>query len=109
MRQKILILTVSIIHCAFAVPSETPDAPLKGEEVAILTDAPFVPPPITRDHPTRVKIEIEVTEVVKRMADGVDYTFWTFGGSVPGKFIHRQEGLGTDPAKTIAILRGLLK
>jgi nitrite reductase (NO-forming) len=63
------------------------DAPLKGEEVATLTDAPHVPPPITRSHPTRVKVEIEVTEIVKRMADGVEYTFWTFGGSVPGKFI----------------------
>ena len=63
------------------------DAPLQGEEIAVLTDAPNVPPPITRRHPTNVKVEIEVTEVVKRMADGVDYTFWTFGGSVPGKFI----------------------
>ena len=67
--------------------AEAEDVPLKGEEVAILTDAPNVPPPITRKHPTNVKVEIEVTEVVKRMADGVDYTFWTFGGSVPGKFI----------------------
>lgn len=69
------------------VPAEATDAPLKGEEVAVLTDAPNVPPPITRSHPTKVKVEIEVTEIVKRMADGVEYTFWTFGGSVPGKFI----------------------
>ena len=69
------------------VPAEATDAPLKGEEVAVLTDAPNVPPPITRKHPTKVKVEIEVTEIVKRMADGVEYTFWTFGGSVPGKFI----------------------
>ena len=26
------------------------------------------------------------------MADGVDYTFWTFGGTVPGKFIRIREG-----------------
>ncbi len=63
------------------------DVPLEGEETAILTDAPNVPPPITRKHPTNVKVELEISEVVKRMADGVDYTFWTFGGSVPGKFI----------------------
>ena len=31
-------------------------------------------------------------EVVKRLADGVGYTFWTFGGSVPGKFIRIREG-----------------
>jgi len=77
----------STISSAPAPSAETKDVPPEGEEVAILTDAPNVPPPITRKHPTNVKVEIEVTEVVKRMADGVDYTFWTFGGSVPGKFI----------------------
>lgn len=77
----------STISTAPAPSVESEDVPLEGEEVAVLTDAPNVPPPITRKHPTKVKVEIEVTEVVKRMADGVDYTFWTFGGSVPGKFI----------------------
>ncbi|MGJ8642844.1 MAG: copper-containing nitrite reductase [Luteolibacter sp.] len=77
----------STISSAPTPAAEAADEPLSGEEVAILTDAPNVPPPITRKHPTNVKVEIEVTEVVKRMADGVDYTFWTFGGSVPGKFI----------------------
>ncbi|MCP5556446.1 MAG: nitrite reductase, copper-containing [Verrucomicrobiaceae bacterium] len=60
---------------------------VQGQEEAVLTDAPNVPPPITRNHPTKVTVHLEVQEVVKRMADGVDYTFWTFGGSVPGKFI----------------------
>lgn len=67
-------------------------AEIRGEEVAILTDAPFVPPPITRDYATKVIVHLEVTELVKRLADGVDYTFWTFGGSVPGKFIRIREG-----------------
>ncbi|WP_105043787.1 copper-containing nitrite reductase [Rubritalea profundi] len=66
--------------------------PLVGEEVAILTDAPNVPPQITRKHRTKMVVNLEVTEVVKRMADGVDYTFWTFGGSVPGKFIRVRQG-----------------
>jgi nitrite reductase (NO-forming) len=68
-------------------PTKQPDKPVSGQEEAILTEAPNVPPPITRDHPTKVTIKLEVIEVVKRMADGVDYTFWTFGGSVPGKFM----------------------
>jgi len=96
MKQKLLILTALMLHSAFAAASETPDAPLKGEEVAVLTDAPLVPPPITRDHPTKVKVDLEVTEVVKRMADGVDYTFWTFGGSVPGKFIRVRQNDEVD-------------
>jgi nitrite reductase (NO-forming) len=68
-------------------PGKLVDKPVTGAEEAVLTDAPNVPPPIKRDHPTKVTIKLEVVEVVKRMADGVDYTFWTFGGSVPGKFM----------------------
>lgn len=65
---------------------------VRGEEVAQLTTPPLVPPPITRDHPTKVIVKLEVVEKVMKMADGVDYTFWTFGGSVPGKFIRVREG-----------------
>lgn len=65
---------------------------IKGEEVAKLTSAPNVPPPIARNHATKVIVNLETTEVVKKMADGVDYTFWTFGGDVPGKFIRVRVG-----------------
>lgn len=65
---------------------------MRGEEIAELTFAPNVPPPITRTHPTKVIVELETTEVVGKLADGVDYTFWTFGGRVPGKFIRVREG-----------------
>jgi nitrite reductase (NO-forming) len=67
-------------------------ADVQGEEVAVLTDAPNVPPPITRRTATKVIVNLEVLEVVKPLADGVDYTFWTFGGSVPGQFIRVREG-----------------
>ncbi|MDP2341852.1 MAG: copper-containing nitrite reductase [Deltaproteobacteria bacterium] len=62
------------------------------EEVAILTDAPVVPPPITRKVPAKVKVEIEVVEIEMPISDGVSYTFWTFGGKVPGKFIRVRQG-----------------
>jgi nitrite reductase (NO-forming) len=68
------------------------DPEIVGEEKAILTSAPLVPPPITRKTPTKVIIHLEVIEKVKRMADGVDYLFWTFGGDVPGSFIRVREG-----------------
>jgi nitrite reductase (NO-forming) len=67
-------------------------ADVRGQEDAVLTEAPFVPPPIKRDHATRVIVHLEVQEVVKQLADGVTYTFWTFGGSVPGKFIRIRQG-----------------
>jgi nitrite reductase (NO-forming) len=65
---------------------------VKGEETAVLTDAPNVPPPITRDYATKVIVNLETREVTSRLADGVEYTFWTFGGKVPGKFIRVRQG-----------------
>lgn len=72
-----------------------PGTPLAADlpvEIAVLTEAPHVPPPIGRKHPAKVIVNLEVREVVKRLADGVDYTFWTFGGNVPGSFIRVREG-----------------
>ncbi len=65
---------------------------LKGEEIAVLTTAPAVPPPIARRHATKVIVNLETVEQTMRLADGVDYTFWTFGGTVPGSFIRVREG-----------------
>ncbi len=65
---------------------------LKGEEIAILTSPPEVPPAITRSHNTKVIVKLEVIEKNMKIADGVDYTFWTFGGTVPGSFIRVKEG-----------------
>jgi nitrite reductase (NO-forming) len=62
------------------------------EEKAVLTEPPMVPPLITRTTPAKVKVELEVVEKVMQLADGVDYTFWTFGGTVPGRFIRVREG-----------------
>jgi nitrite reductase (NO-forming) len=68
------------------------DPNIVGEERAVLTQPPFVPPPIKRTHPTKVIVELEVKEVVKKLSDGVEYLFWTFGGDVPGSFIRIREG-----------------
>jgi nitrite reductase (NO-forming) len=65
-------------------------------EKAVLTDAPSVPAVIKRDHPARVQVELEVFEKIGKLADGVDYAFWTFGGSVPGKFIRVRQGDTVD-------------
>lgn len=59
---------------------------------AVLTDAPNVPPPITRKTPATVVIDLEVKEITMPIADGTDYTFWTFGGKVPGKFMRVRQG-----------------
>jgi nitrite reductase (NO-forming) len=68
------------------------DPSVSGEEIAVLTQAPKVPPPIKRTHATKVIVNLEVKEVVKKLSDGVEYLFWTFGGDVPGSFIRIREG-----------------
>ncbi len=64
----------------------------RGEEEALLTSPPQVPPPIQRSHNTKVKVHLEIVEKTTPIAEGVEYTFWTFGGSVPGRFIRVREG-----------------
>lgn len=59
---------------------------------AVLTHAPEVPPPIERDYPAKVVVKMETVEKTMRLADGVEYNFWTFGGQVPGQFIRVREG-----------------
>lgn len=66
--------------------------PITGTERAVLTVAPNVPPPISRDYATKVIVDLDVEEKRGRLSDGVEYTFWTFGGVVPGKFIRVREG-----------------
>jgi len=59
---------------------------------AQLTSPPFVPPPTGRKTPAKVVVELEVVEKEMPISEGVNYTFWTFGGSVPGSFIRVRQG-----------------
>jgi len=67
-------------------------APYGDPIKAVLTAPPHVPPPVHRNYPARVIVELEVRELEKPLADGVTYTFWTFGGTVPGSFIRVRQG-----------------
>ena len=67
--------------------------PPQGEPIqAVLTSPPEVPPPTGRSTPAKVIVELEVLEVEREIAEGVKYTFWTFGGTVPGSFIRVRQG-----------------
>jgi nitrite reductase (NO-forming) len=67
--------------------------PPKGEPIkATLTNPPNVPPPIKRNYPAKVIVDLEVREVDLPITEGVTYTFWTFGGTVPGSFIRVRQG-----------------
>lgn len=59
---------------------------------AVLTSPPHVPPPTGRKAPAKVIVELEVVEKEMPISEGVGYTFWTFGGTVPGSFIRVRQG-----------------
>jgi nitrite reductase (NO-forming) len=61
-------------------------------ETAVLTAPPEVPPVISRTSAAHVSVELEVIEKVGKLADGTEYMFWTYGGTVPGKFIRIRVG-----------------
>jgi len=42
--------------------------------------------------PTLVKIEVDTPEITAMMDDGVSYTYWTFGGTVPGPMMRVRQG-----------------
>jgi len=67
--------------------------PPKGAPIrAVLTSPPHVPPPTNRNYPAKVIVDLEVVEKTMPISEGVNYTFWTFGGSVPGSFIRVRQG-----------------
>ena len=87
----ILLSTSTLISMVIIQGCEKKES-MQGTEFAKLTYAPDVPSPIMRDHPAKVIVNLETKQVVGRLADGVEYPFWTFGGRVPGKFIRIRVG-----------------
>ncbi|HKE95611.1 MAG TPA: copper-containing nitrite reductase [Povalibacter sp.] len=77
---------------AQARAESAPLSAVHDEAPAALADAPNVPPPLRRRHAARVRLDIEILEHQKTLADGVSYTYWTFGDDAPGKFIRVRQG-----------------
>lgn len=63
---------LTVLMASFLAFSAKAEDRIQGEEIAVLTDAPEVPPQITRKYPTKVIVNLEVKEVKKRLADGVE-------------------------------------
>jgi nitrite reductase (NO-forming) len=95
MRGRILwgLAGALILSGVVAVVWQTSGSAQSSETIkGLITDAPNVPPPIKRRVPAKIVVELEVREVTADISDGVQYTFWTFGGKVPGKFIRVRQG-----------------
>nr|WP_082708888.1 copper-containing nitrite reductase [Marinobacterium profundum] len=80
---------LGIVLSASVLPVLAASLPI---EQAVLTSPPQVPPPTGRNYQAHVVVELETIEKTMRLADGVEYRFWTFGGSVPGSFIRVRQG-----------------
>src|SRR4051812_49196059 len=94
-RTLLVAATACLPLLAMAAPkAATGDfGPPRGEPIrAVLTSPPHVPPATNRNYPAKVIVDLEVVEKSMPISEGVNYTFWTFGGSVPGSFIRVRQG-----------------
>ncbi len=66
---------------------------IAGTYTATLTAAPEVPKSL-HDYkkPQKVIVNMEVIEKTMKLDNGVEYTYWTYNGTVPGPFIRVREG-----------------
>jgi nitrite reductase (NO-forming) len=95
--RRLLKLTNPIAICVLllaarnvtATPTSATQLPVVHQD---LVAPPLMPPPITRKTPARVIVDLTVEEIEREIAPGSTYTFWTFGGTVPGKLIRVKEG-----------------
>ena len=95
----ILLAGLSINACkentsgAASKSADTENIAVAGEaEEAKLTEAPNVPAPIGDRAAKKLIVRLETIEKTGELADGTQYNFWTFGGSVPGSFIRARVG-----------------
>ncbi|MCX6148826.1 MAG: copper-containing nitrite reductase [Candidatus Kapabacteria bacterium] len=88
----IALFSLSILISAFN--NENKDTKTDGVKFtqAELTHPPFVPQALGNRKPSNIRVDLEIIEKEGPIANGVSYTFWTFGGTVPGSFIRVKEG-----------------
>ena len=93
-RRATVIVLLSPLLAAGAGNTAAGDfGPPRGAPIrAVLTSPPNVPPPTGRNYPAKVIVELEVIEKEMQISEGVNYTFWTFGGTTPGSFIRVRQG-----------------
>lgn len=68
------------------------DIKVVSEMMAELTAPPFVPKSTAGRAATKLIVHMEILEETGTMTDGVEYVYWTFGGTVPGSFIRSKVG-----------------
>lgn len=66
--------------------------PADPSAVGVSEDPAAVPAPIGVRAPQTVKYRIETVELAGRLDDGTTFTYWTFGGKVPGPMLRARVG-----------------
>jgi nitrite reductase (NO-forming) len=81
----------AVVAEATALPTTVPTAaPATAADIA--RDPTDLPAPLPRRAPTNVRLDLETQEVDGQLADGTTFTYWTFGGKVPGPFLRIRVG-----------------
>jgi nitrite reductase (NO-forming) len=81
-----LLATSTLLSSSDSLAEEAP--PVSN----IIRQADDLPPPVSRNTPARVKVQLETIEKIGQLADGTTYRYWTFNGQVPGPLLRVRVG-----------------
>ena len=90
-----LLLTACKKNTDSATENQNPTVDIKvtgNPEVLKLTSAPNVPAPVGNRAAKKLIVNLETTEEVHEIDNGVTYKVWTFNHTVPGSFIRVRVG-----------------
>lgn len=84
---RFLFFTIAVFIAFSLFPLQT-----EAGNKTTLTHAPNVPPPVNRNKPATVRVDLYTEEVVGTLDGDTKYEFWTFNGTVPGPMIRVRVG-----------------
>lgn len=92
LRVVLVAVTVASLLGGLSPAGDSPAVAAALAEIkATLVAPPAVPPPVRRG-PARVIVVLETREHRDTLAEGVEYEFWSFNGTVPGPMIRVRVG-----------------
>jgi nitrite reductase (NO-forming) len=74
------------------ITSRPKNPPRPDDLPDIARDPADVPPPIDRNEPATVRVDLETEEKEAKLADGASFRYWTFNGTVPGPMVRARVG-----------------
>jgi nitrite reductase (NO-forming) len=98
-KKTLMVACIGMLLHSTGCKSDKNHTSLEGSQIAVsgqmeaeLTSPPNVPKPVGNRKATKLIVNMEILEKEGEMSPGVKYTYWTFGGSVPGSFIRTRMG-----------------